>query len=111
MEMSTMTADARAPFTPVSADMAASIGSLGDRPRLFPSRLGPARRHALPGNIPIGDAGRVWLLSRLWVQHAGLEHRIAEEAARPRPDAEVLGALKREKLATRDRIASLERRA
>jgi hypothetical protein len=56
-----------------------------------------------------GDAGRVWLLSRLWVQHATLEHRIAEEAARPRPDAELLHALKREKLGIRDRIASMER--
>jgi len=111
METPTMTADARPNFTPASADLAARIGSLGDRPRLFPSRLGSAPRHARPGDIPTGDAGRVWLLSSLWVQHANLERRIAEEEVRPRPDAEVLRARKCEKLALRDRIASLERGA
>jgi hypothetical protein len=111
MEMATMTADARPLFTPASADLAARIGSLGDRPRLFASRLGPGRPHARPGNFPTGDAGRAWLLSLLWVQHAYLEHRIAEEGARPRPDAGLLCAHKREKLAIRDRIASRERRA
>jgi hypothetical protein len=37
------------------------------------------------------------LLSRLTVQHAGLEHQI-KEAARPHPDAELLRSLKRAKL-------------
>lgn len=106
-----MTADARPPSAILPTNQADDIAALGSRPRLFPSRLGLAPHDAWPGDGPGGDAGRIWLLSRLWLRHAALEHRIAEEAARPRPDPEALRALKREKLSIRDRIALLERRS
>lgn len=105
-----MTANARPPSAPLPASLAAYAAPFVGQVRLFPLRLGPARPRAHASAMPGGDAGRVWLLSRLWTQHARLECRIAEEAARPRPDADTLRALKREKLAVRDRIALLERR-
>lgn len=106
-----MTTDANPPFTPLPASLSQAGGHLAGRQRLFPSRLGPARPRPRPEDMAAEEEGRAWLRARLWLRHAGLDRRIAEEAARPRPDAETLRTLKRDKLLVKDRIASLERRA
>jgi hypothetical protein len=46
-------------------------------------------------------------LESLKAQHAELETRIAEEDQRPRPDAEVMSRLKREKLHLKEEIERL----
>jgi len=46
-------------------------------------------------------------LSALKDRHASLEMRIAEEDQRPRPDAETLGRLKREKLRVKEEMERL----
>ncbi|HUC16676.1 MAG TPA: YdcH family protein [Acetobacteraceae bacterium] len=46
-------------------------------------------------------------LSALKDRHASLEVRIAEEDQRPRPDAETLGRLKREKLRVKEEMERL----
>lgn len=105
-----MTADVRLAIAPLLATPIGRNGAAQRQERLFPSRLvmrqPPARAsHSAPGDL----ATRTWLLARLWFQHASLERRIVEEAARPRPDAAELGALKRARVAVRDRIAVIER--
>jgi len=107
-----MSADAR----PLTASAPAAVAY---RPphsqegyRLFPTRLSferPSRRSGDPALAT--STTRFWLLTRLRILHAGLERRIAEEAARPRPDTAAIGALKRERLAVRDRMAGMERGA
>lgn len=71
-------------------------------PRLFPSRLSLRR----PGPAQPSLAG----LARLWIEHALAERRLAQEAARPRPDHELMRALRLERLRLRDRIARLSKR-
>ncbi len=46
-------------------------------------------------------------LSALKERHASLETRIAEEDQRPRPDAEALSRLKREKLRVKEEMERL----
>ncbi|MDA8051950.1 MAG: YdcH family protein [Rhodospirillales bacterium] len=46
-------------------------------------------------------------LSALKERHASLETRIAEEGQRPRPDSEILGRLKREKLHVKEEMERL----
>jgi hypothetical protein len=46
-------------------------------------------------------------LSALKDRHASLEMRIAEEDQRPRPDAEALSRLKREKLRVKEEMERL----
>lgn len=46
-------------------------------------------------------------LSSLKERHANLEMQIAEEDQRPRPDAEILGRLKREKLHVKEEMERL----
>ncbi|HUA77999.1 MAG TPA: DUF465 domain-containing protein [Acetobacteraceae bacterium] len=46
-------------------------------------------------------------LSALKDRHASLEMRIAEEDQRPRPDAETLSRLKREKLRVKEEMERL----
>ncbi len=105
-----MNADARPPTTSTPAAITCRHQALREGYRLLPTRLSFERTAARSANpASRGLATIAWLLTRLQVQHSGLERRIAEEAGRPRPDATVLGALKREKLAVRDRIAALER--
>jgi hypothetical protein len=103
-----MTADARP--LPVPASLATPVHALAERSRLFPKRLRatPLRAQASEALLP-AETERAWLLSRLMVQHVGLEHQIREEAARPHPDAEMLRSLKRAKLLICDRIAALGR--
>ena len=47
-------------------------------------------------------------ISALKDRHASLETRIAEEDQRPRPDAETLGRLKREKLRVKEEMERLQ---
>lgn len=71
-------------------------------PRLFPSRLTlRAPRAASPG-----PATTFATVARLWIEHALAERRLAQEAARPRPDHALLRALRLERLRLRDRIAA-----
>lgn len=105
-----MTADARPPTASTPTAITCRHQALREGYRLFPTRLSFERTAAQSGNPAPRDLATVtWLLARLQVQHSGLERRIAEEAGRPRPDFTVIGALKRERLAVRDRIAALER--
>jgi hypothetical protein len=46
-------------------------------------------------------------LESLKVRHAELESRIAEEVQRPKPDADVMGRLKREKLHLKEEMERL----
>jgi hypothetical protein len=46
-------------------------------------------------------------LDSLKARHAELESRIADEDQRPRPDAEVMGRLKREKLHLKEEMERL----
>lgn len=71
-------------------------------PRLFPSRL-TLRAPRAAGS---GPATSLATLARLWIEHALAERRLAQEAARPRPDHELLRALRRQRLHLRDRIAA-----
>lgn len=80
---------------------------------------------ALPGSLPLAAPAdltppgaarpsarpplRVRLIARLKAKHAELEGRITEELTRPRPDFRALHALKRERLALKDRLAALAR--
>lgn len=79
-------------------------------PRLFPTRLG--LRAARPADAPedAPSAAQVWLLARLWVRHGELERRLAALLREDAPDAGALAALRRERLAVRDRIGRLSRR-
>lgn len=79
-------------------------------PRLFPTRLG--LRAARPADAPedAPSAAQVWLLARLWVRHAELDRRLTEALRHPAPDEAALAALRRERLAVRDRIGRLSRR-
>ncbi len=43
-------------------------------------------------------------------QHSNLEKQLIEEEARPHPDSAAINALKRQKLAIKDRIAALQTR-
>lgn len=61
---------------------------------------------ANPSTRPLS---RFRLVARLKAKHADLERRIAEELARPRPDSRALHALKRDRLAAKDRLAALAR--
>jgi len=105
-----MNADARPSTASTPATITHRDQALREGRRLFPTRLSFERTAARPGNPAPRDLASVaWLLARLQVQHSGLERRIAEEAGRPQPDFTVVGALKRERLALRDRIAALKR--
>jgi hypothetical protein len=105
-----MTADARPPIPSTPTAVTCRHQVLREGYRLFPTRLSFERSSLQSSAKPPEDlASLTWLLSRLWLHHSILERRIAEAAARPRPDSAALSALKRERLAVRDRIAALER--
>jgi len=105
-----MTADALSPATSTPTAITCRHQALREGYRLFPTRLSFERTAAQSGNpAPRNLASVTRLLARLQVEHSGLERRIAEEAGRPRPDFTVIDALKRERLAVRDRMAALER--
>lgn len=77
--------------------------------RLFPTRLTFERTAAQPRKPPRRDlAALTWLLARLQVRHSELERRITQDAGRPRPDVTIISALRRERLAVRDRLVALQ---
>ena len=105
-----MTADARPPTASRPTAITCHHQALREGYRLFPTRLSFERSAPQSSDKPPQVlASLTWLMSRLWLHHSVLERRIAEAAARPRPDSAALGVLKRERLAVRDRIAALER--
>ena len=105
-----MTANSRPPIASAPAAVTCRHQAVREGYPLFPTRLSFERPTARSGNPAPGDlAALTWLLARLWLQHSSLERRIAAEASRPLPDSTLVGTLKRERLAVRDRIAALER--
>lgn len=70
----------------------------------FRAAAPPAVRPHIEEGVPMNLQSR---LSALKERHASLESRIADEDQRPRPDAETLGRLKREKLRVKEEMERL----